>query len=98
MKNYQKRTITPEPVTCYDLVSITCDVCHKEFDARTDKYHDDIYEVQEFFIISRRCGYGSVFGDEDTIGFEICQNCMKEILIEKCGNVEQFINRGKENE
>jgi antitoxin CcdA len=57
-----------------EVVSVTCDVCKKVYSS------DDIFETQEFTYIRNDCGYGSVFGDGDTISLDICQHCLKEIL------------------
>jgi len=60
-----------------ELVAMKCDKCKTEYDVNSD-----IFEVQEFFEIEQNCGYGSVFGDGDLIRIDICQHCMKKILIE----------------
>lgn len=52
-----------------------CDICHKVFSCK-----DDIFETQEFVNIRFIGGYGSVFGDGDTVEIDICQNCFKEKL------------------
>ena len=73
MINRTKEKIEIEKDIC---TSIVCDVCKKEF------VNDEIniYEIQEFTYIHKDCGYGSIFGDEDVIELDICQNCLKEIL------------------
>jgi len=54
--------------------SITCDVCGVTY---TD---DDDFELQEFVHIVHECGYGSIFGDGNTITLDICQYCLKNKL------------------
>ena len=56
-------------------VSITCDVCKKEFDLKKD-----IMEVQEFQSIKFTGGYDSVFGDGAVMKLDICQYCLKSLL------------------
>jgi len=56
-------------------VSITCDVCKKEFDLKKD-----IMEVQEFQHIRFTGGFDSVFGDGATVRLDICQHCLKKTL------------------
>jgi len=58
-------------------VSITCDICKKEY-----RYDDNstIYEIQEFNKIRFTGGYGSIFGDEDKIECDICQYCLYKMI------------------
>lgn len=56
------------------LVAVQCDVCKKEYSA------DNYVEEQEFHYIRRTGGYGSVFGDEETIECDICQHCLKAMI------------------
>jgi hypothetical protein len=74
MINKIKEKFMTEKEIC---ISITCDVCKKEYDNYKDKFN---YEIYEFIHISKDCGYGSVFGDDEEIEIDICQNCLKEIL------------------
>jgi len=58
-------------------VSITCDVCKKEY------FYDEpnsCMETQEFHVIRLTGGYGSVFGDGSFVKGDICQHCLKEKL------------------
>ncbi len=57
------------------LVAIVCDVCNTRYEMP-----DDVFEIQEFECIRRTGGYGSVFGDEDTIECDICQHCLKKLI------------------
>ena len=59
---------------------IECDVCGKKYKCDKDGNWTNIYEVQEFTIISKQCGYGSIFGDGDIIECHICQHCLKNKL------------------
>ncbi len=62
-------------------VSITCDICGKTYTYDTyDTEADNILEIQEFIHIKNNCGYGSIFGDGDTIELDMCQHCFKEKL------------------
>lgn len=60
------------------IVSITCDICGKTY--MYDTENDDIFEIQEFIHIKNNCGYGSIFGDGDTVELDMCQHCFKEKL------------------
>jgi antitoxin CcdA len=63
-------------IETYVCKSVVCDICKKEFGGD----EANLYEIQEFTFIHKNCGYGSVFGDEDEIEVDICQNCLKDIL------------------
>jgi hypothetical protein len=52
--------------------SIICDCCKKE-------YTDEI-EIQEFFTITQKSGYGSVFGDGNVFELDLCQYCQKKLF------------------
>ena len=54
---------------------IICDVCNKTYDC--EKNWD---EVQEFHYINFKCGYSSIFGDDNVVSSDICQHCLKEKL------------------
>lgn len=70
MKTYKKQIQeTNIPVT------ITCDVCKKEFDCEKD-----IMEIQEFNWIEFTGGFESIFGDGSTFELDICQYCLKNKL------------------
>jgi len=56
-------------------VSITCDICGNEYDMQAD-----IDEYQEFTRIRNYAGYGSIFGDNNDVECDICQNCLKSKL------------------
>lgn len=49
-----------------------CDICHKKTTI------DDWIEFQEMVHIRHDCGYGSVFGDGETINLDVCQHCFKK--------------------
>lgn len=53
-------------------ISITCDICAKEYTCEL--------EMQEFLCYSSRGGYGSIFGDGDDIEIDICQYCLRDVL------------------
>ena len=74
MINYKKVRRVEE-----ELYSVTCDVCGEIY------YKDaDVFEFQEFHHIVLTGGYGSVFGDENTVRCDICQHCLKEMIGEFC--------------
>ena len=54
------------------IVAIVCNVCKKKI--------TDEMELQEVHHISFTGGYRSVFGDENYVAGEICQQCLKEKL------------------
>lgn len=56
------------------FLSITCDVCGKEYSGK------DWEEVQEFRHIGFTGGYGSIFGDGKQYTLDICQHCLNELL------------------
>jgi hypothetical protein len=69
-------TITKEvPV----IISKTCDVCKKTFSI-DDVLSKGINELEAFYHISFDGGYGSVFGDGNTVSLDICQYCLNEKL------------------
>jgi hypothetical protein len=70
MNKLESRTETVTYITAY-----ICDVCGKEFN-----FEDDIFETQEMVHINFTGGYGSIFGDGDTMRLDICQHCLKEKL------------------
>ena len=74
MKNYNKESITEVRSV---LKSIQCDKCKKIIDP---KNQNDFIDFQEMINISQTCGYGSIFGDMNTIEVDLCQNCFKEIM------------------
>lgn len=78
----------PVNVIRQSLEAKECDVCHKVY------LKDDGLEWQEFIHIDTIGGYGSVFGDGDTIQLDMCQLCFKE----KLGNYIRVIPEGLDGE
>jgi len=71
-----KKTIKEE-INREIVVSVKCDKCGKEkkFDGMEE------FEAQEYFHIFKTGGYGSKFpGDCSRIEFDLCEECMKNIL------------------
>lgn len=66
------------------IEKIVCDACHKEI------LPDDIIEWQESYTIDFIAGYGSVFGDMNHITFDLCQNCLFDLI----GNYCQYNEKG----
>lgn len=58
-----------------ELISITCDVCNKEYFTE-----DDALEMQEFYSLRKKGSYMSVFGDGVIIEIDMCQHCFKKLL------------------
>lgn len=52
-----------------------CDRC-----GRTGERDGLDCEFHEFTSISYRAGYGSIFGDGNTVETDLCQHCVKEVL------------------
>lgn len=77
--------ITTKIQTEYDqTIALKCDICGKTY--------DDIFEIQEFLLIDFVGGYGSIFGDGDTVECEICQYCLKDIIGKICRIKGQYDN------
>ena len=57
-----------------EVTGYMCDRCKKVYDVT------DIFERQEFHHIEFTGGYGSVFGDENTVVADICQYCLKQLI------------------
>ena len=57
------------------LQSIVCDRCKEEYLVDVD-----YTEVGEFLYIDFTGGYGSVFGDMNSVQADICQHCLKELI------------------
>ena len=67
MKNFKSKMKKVSQV-----VSITCDVCKKDY--------KDIFDLQEFLSYNDTCGYSSIFGDMNRKEIDICQHCQKDLL------------------
>lgn len=69
MKLYERETVE-------ELVykGFICSVCKIRYEA------DDFFELQEALHFKNCCGYGSVFGDGNTISLDICQYCISRVL------------------
>lgn len=57
------------------ISEITCDGCG-------EKATTDDSEFHEFISVSKRCGYGSIHGDGNTINIDLCQQCFADM----CGD------------
>ena len=51
-----------------------CSVCKTKYE------QGDILETQESLHWTNSCGYGSVFGDGNTVGIDMCQTCVSRVL------------------
>lgn len=67
----------------------------KEFDARPQSYLKRVccdrcgrtsdtdgldHEFHEFVSISHKAGYGSIFGDGNSVEADLCQHCIRDVL------------------
>ena len=59
----------------YVVDKVVCNKCKKELDPL-----NDMMEYQEMLHIDFIGGFESVFGDENHLSADFCQNCVKEIL------------------
>lgn len=75
MKKIQHFTVEVES-ECIE--AIICDRCKKEYST------DNFVETQEFHHIKFIAGYGSVFGDMNSVEADICQHCLKELIGDFC--------------
>ena len=79
MKNYKEINRTNK-----ELVSITCDRCHKT--------QDDVMELQEWLRLDFVGGYNSLFGDGERYQLDLCQKCMNELFgvyLRYVGNINE---------
>jgi hypothetical protein len=68
--------ITLREVTSTEPASITCDRCGCTF-----KNEPDNFGYAECLSIKHTCGYGSIVGDGVTLQADLCQQCVKEVLL-----------------
>jgi hypothetical protein len=67
MREYRPRTVQ-------ELAACTCDRCQRRLTP------NEPGEWQERLSIDQSCGFDSVFGDGNTIGLDLCQHCVREVL------------------
>ena len=63
----------------YELVSLTCDICGKEYSYNSG----NVINIQEFHHIYFTGGYGSKFGDGTNVRIDICDSCLYEKFKDK---------------
>jgi hypothetical protein len=63
-------------ITAQEPASIICDRCNRH--AESDSDH---FEFQEFLSIDNIGGYGSAIGDGTRFQLDLCQYCVKELLL-----------------
>lgn len=63
-------------VTVQEPASIICDRCGRGTDNAPDSF-----EFNEYLSIDHACGYGSIIGDETRLQVDLCQHCVKELLL-----------------
>ena len=54
------------------IISKVCDKCGKEYDSP--------FEMKEFLHINFIGGYGSIFGDGNSVKCDICQHCLHDMI------------------
>lgn len=69
-------------VECQSFDKFFCDRCKKEI--------TDNIDLQEIYSIRFTGGYGSVFGDEEDVSCDLCQDCLKELIGDFCVYNDQF--------
>lgn len=62
------------PVTAQQLAACICDRCRRRLTP------DDPGEWQERLSFDHICGFDSIFGDGNTVGLDLCQHCVLEVL------------------
>lgn len=72
----EETKIVRRPVSV--LVAKVCDRCKRRVELA--KLHDHV-EAQEFLKIEWICGYGSIIGDGDSYAVDLCEMCVKELLL-----------------
>ena len=76
------RTYKNVPTTRRAIDKLKCDVCHVTYDT--------VEEIQEFILIDKGCGAGSVFGDQAAIQLDLCQHCFHSFFGELVQYVDDF--------
>ncbi|MGA4079925.1 hypothetical protein ACI2VA_08605 [Ralstonia nicotianae] len=66
MREYRHHTVQK-------LAACTCDRCGR-------RLVPDDGEWQERLSFDHSCGFDSVFGDGNTVGLDLCQHCVREVL------------------
>ncbi|MGD7191377.1 hypothetical protein [Ralstonia pseudosolanacearum] len=66
MREYRHHTVRK-------LTACTCDRCGR-------RLVPDDGEWQERLSFDHSCGFDSVFGDGNTVGLDLCQHCVREVL------------------
>jgi len=66
--------------------SIICDICKKEYNVNDD------FELQEFTCLDFIGGYSSVFGDGVEYKIDICQYCLKKMLLDQGVDLNECSN------
>ena len=60
------------------LVAKTCDRCKRRAELSDVLCNP---EVHEFVRIEWTCGYGSIIGDGDSYAVDLCEVCVKDLLL-----------------
>ncbi len=73
---YETQMIIAQKITVQEIASITCDRC-----GRSAENASEDFEFEEFLSINNVCGYGSIIGDGIKLQLDLCQYCVKELLL-----------------
>jgi len=78
-------TYKNETTECQVLDKFICDRCKNRI--------SDEMELQETYSIKFRGGYNSVFGDENDVSCDLCQDCLKKLIGDFCayGEIEEEV-------
>jgi len=69
-------------IVATEPASIICDRC-----GRSAENEPGRFEFDEYLSIEHTCGYGSIIGDETKFELDLCQHCVKELLLPFARNV-----------
>jgi hypothetical protein len=72
----QNYMIVFREITVQEPTAIICDRC-----GRRTENESNLFEFGEYLSIEHECGYGSVIGDGTLLELDLCQYCVKELLL-----------------
>ena len=73
---------TFKTVTTQKISALVCDGCGLHV-------NDGDYEFHEFISVNQHCGYGSIHGDGNQIGIDLCQQCFSTM----CGDTLRVMDK-----
>jgi len=71
-------------ISVQEPASISCDRCGSSAENEPNNF-----EFEEFLSIDHACGYGSIIGDGTRLQLDLCQHCVKELLLPFASLTEQ---------